>query len=651
MNATNPTRRQFVKQSILTGITAALAAEIAGKGAIRAEAAAGGGAVGPAFPPHDPAKKTYPVTQYGSGEPIYLADFDRCQPSSALDRSWTPHQWRLIDFVSKHAKGTLIASNQITGVPDVTYSIRQRGWYAIYFGLLSLDTESRVQVRLKRDPVFSVLTPNDMTETQTDWVDLQFGNHKYRSDGIEDLFWKYAELSGDDAVVIRQLKVQFVPGDPDANGNSFTPSTLGYIKLVPLSESEVQALQADRSRRDTRRLFATDDANSVAGFFDMKTEDDIRRQLEPYRDTDFSRMYWEAGMGDLTYYPSKIGTLLTFEWRKGFSRRYERLIAEGYGGLQKRGVDPFRVALDYCREIGLEFHASYRVGGFHWPSPEDEWRVNGLYDRHPEWRCLDRQGRSTPRLSYAFPGVRKYVLSLFQEMVTNYPLDGVCVLYNRRMPILGYEAPLADGFRAKHGIDPRTLPESDPRWLAHSAEVLTGFMRDLRQLMREEEKRQSRRPIGITTLVLGSREENYGYGMDLEAWVKEGLIDTLVPYTSVAGGSSLPRSWEDTRAAEYFINLTKGTPCLLSLNLMPRNVPPEEYKRRAHALYQAGAESLFLWDTYQRANFDRSWSTVSRLGHREELADWHAQGSPKVAKPHSPLTQLGDWDMAYRTPG
>jgi hypothetical protein len=326
-------------------------------------------------------------------------------------------------------------------------------------------------------------------------------------------------------------------------------------------------------------------------------------------------------------------------------------LARDTAGCRPKGIDPFRVALEYCHKIGLEFHGSYRVGGFHWPSPEDEWRVNGLYDRHPEWRCIDRQGRSTPRLSYAFPGVRDYVLSLFREMVTNYPLDGVCVLYNRRVPILEYETPLADGFRAKYGIDPRTLPENDPRWLAHSAAVLTAFMRDLRRVMQEEAKRQSRGPIGITALVLSSHEENYRYGMDVEAWVKEGLIDTLVPYTSALEGNGIARSWEDPKTAAYFIDLTKGSACTLSLNLMPRNVPPEEYKRRAHALYEAGAESLFFWDTYQRASFDRSWSTVARLGHKEELADWHAKGSPNVAKPHSTLSKLGDWDMSYRTPG
>jgi hypothetical protein len=640
-------RREFVKKSLLVCASATLAAENA-----RAKTAQA-----PPPPPSrsaagvGPNRKPYPLIPYGSGDPIYLADLDQCEPSSALAKIWTPKHWRLTDFVSDHAKGVMLAAGQVTGVPDLTYRLKQKGWFAIYFGLLSKYSESRLLVRLQREPVFSLLTPNDMAETQTDWVDIQFGRHSYRSDGIEELFWKYDRLSGaDDAIVMRQLKVQLLQGDPDAHGNCFIPCWLGYIKLVPLSEYEVRALEADRRRRDTRRLFATDDANSIAGFYTTRSANDIRRQLEPYRNTDFSRMYWEAGMGDLTYYPSKIGTLFTLAWKKDFDQECDRLMGETYAGFQARGIDPFRVALDYCHEIGLEFHASYRVAGFQFPPPEDEWNLGGFYDRHPEWRCMDRHGRQTPRMSYAFPGVRQFVLSLFREIVS-YPVDGVCVLYNRRLPVLGYEEPLVAGFKAKYGIDPRVVAETDPRWQADGAAVLTDFMRELRGLMRAEERRQSRRPIGITAVVMGSREENYGYGLDLEAWVKEGLIDTLVPYASVVGGSSFERSWEDPKAAEFFIRLTKGTACTLALNLMPRNVPPEEYKRRAHALYEAGVDHLYFWDTYIRANYDPSWSTLCRLGHKEELAEWVSRGSPPVLRPRNPVLRLGGWDLSYRTPG
>ena len=608
----------------------------------------------PAGPPAGsapPAAPADPLVPYASGEPIYLADLDRCQPASALAKTWRKNRWKRYPFETAKVKGVMLAAGQVSGVPDLEYPLEQKGWYAIYFGVLSKYWESRLQVRFKGDKVFSLLTPNNMAELNLMWDDIQWSKHTYSSAGVEDLFWRCAELDGKaTSLVLRQLKSQTLPGDPDAPGNIFLPCWLAYIKLVPLSEAEVAKLQADRARRDTRRLYAADDVFTAAAFLRFRTADDVRRQIEPYRDTDFCRMYWEAGAGDMTNYPSKVGKLSAVGDTAEQYRLVDRLAGQVLADFEKEGIDHFQVALDNSHEIGLEFHAAYRVAGFKFPPPEDEWNAGGLYERHPEWRSLDRHGRTTPRLSYAFAGVRQFVYSIQEEIVRTYPVDGICLLYNRRLPVIGYDAPLVESFRAKHGLDPRQLAENDPRWIAHSAAVLTGFMAELRRRMQAEGARR-RRPIAITAVVMGSPEENYGYGLDLEAWVQHGLVDTLIPYSSARGGDSHVPSWTDPTAAEFFVRLTKGTPCKLALNLMPRGITPEDYKRRADALYRIGVENLYFWDCFDRINFDPSWTTLTRLGHKEELADWRNRGCPPVDRPRSALTRIGDWDLSYQTPG
>ncbi|MBI4625654.1 MAG: hypothetical protein HY736_20840 [Verrucomicrobia bacterium] len=645
------TRREFVKRSLLACASATVAKDLAAASAGAASAGATSAASGPAGQGAGARVPPDPVTPYGLGPPIYLADLDRCQPASVLATKWRPNRWKVLPFEAAQVKGVMLTAGQNTAVPDVEYSLPQKGWHAIHFGLMSKYWESRLQVRLKRDRVFSLLTHHNMADAKVNRRDIEYSAHGHTTTHFDEMFWKYVRLEGNDALVFRQLQVQVAPGDPRAVGNRFMPCWLGYVKLVPLTDEEVRALTADRERRDTRRLFATNDAFGSLSWLHFTAADDIRREIEPYRDTDFSRMYWEAGMGDVTYFPSKVGSLLTFEWMEDHYRTQDRIVGQTYADFRAKGVDPFRVALDYCHEVGLEFHAAYRVAGFYFPAPEDEWNSGGLYHRHPEWRGRDRQGRPTPRLSYAFPGVREFVLGLLRELA-GYPLDGVCLLYNRRLPVLEYEAPLIDSFKARHGVDPRTLAESDPRWLAHKAGVLTDFMRALQALLREESRRQNRaRPLPVTVVVVSSEQENYSYGLDLKTWVAEGLIDTLVPYSSEAGINSNLTSWEDPRAAEYFIRLTRGTSCKLALNLMPRQITPEDYKRRAHALYEAGVDHLYFWDTHHRNFFDRSWSTLSRLGHKDELVDWAARGRPPVARPEVKLSKIADWDLSYGTPG
>ena len=179
-----------------------------------------------------------------------------------------------------------------------------------------------------------------------------------------------------------------------------SPAAVAYIKLVPLSEAEAAALLADRERSDTRRLYAHNDVE----FPRLRTPEEIRRHIEPFRDSDFSRMYWESAMGDLAYYFSKIGRVGTHDGLDDFFHAEARSSAENWRRFEERGIDPFEIAIEHTHDIGLEFHACYRVSGFHTPLSHDHWDHGGfVYDNHPEWRGMDRYGNPTPHVAYHLP--------------------------------------------------------------------------------------------------------------------------------------------------------------------------------------------------------------------------------------------------------
>ena len=159
--------------------------------------------------------------------------------------------------------------------------------------------------------------------------------------------------------------------------------------------------------------------------------------------------------------------------------------------------------------------------------------------------------------------------------------------------------------------------------------------------------------IEVSAVVMSSEQENLQNGFDLKAWIEEGLVDTIIPHSSAPNLDSMVETWADTRDAEWFLSLTKGTSCKLALNLMPRHSSAESYRRRAAALCDAGVEHFFFWDCVHSSRITNApnWSALRRLGHVEEVRSWAESGAPGLPHATTALKRLGDWDLSYVTPG
>ena len=113
-------------------------------------------------------------------------------------------------------------------------------------------------------------------------------------------------------------------------------------------------------------------------------------------------------------------------------------------------------------------------------------------------------------------------------------------------------------------------------------------------------------------------------------------------------------TWATAGQLAPFVEATRGTACTLAPNVMPRHMSPEDFRRKAHMIYGAGAEHLFFWDCAGpsgRANLRPMWNALRRLGHRDEIAAWMAAGEPALGDWTVPLDRLGGWDMTVIAPG
>ena len=106
------------------------------------------------------------------------------------------------------------------------------------------------------------------------------------------------------------------------------------------------------------------------------------------------------------------------------------------------------------------------------------------------------------------------------------------------------------------------------------------------------------------------------------------------------------------RSEGQAFSLTQDTPVKLALNIMPRRMSADAYRRRATALYEAGVEYLFFWDGGMgRAQHSGASHVMRRLGHREEIEAWSRAGEPQLTIPAMYLRKLGGWDFKYVSPG
>ena len=86
-----------------------------------------------------------------------------------------------------------------------------------------------------------------------------------------------------------------------------------YIKLASLSEEEIGSLEVDRRNTKNRRLFDYNDAHGPLFLYRAVGEEKLRREIEPYRHTDFSRLYREMGAGDILFHLGDKGRLTDYD--------------------------------------------------------------------------------------------------------------------------------------------------------------------------------------------------------------------------------------------------------------------------------------------------------------------------------------------------
>ena len=182
-----------------------------------------------------------------------------------------------------------------------------------------------------------------------------------------------------------------------------------------------------------------------------------------------------------------------------------------------RGTDPLRTVVEFCHAHGKEVFGSLRMNMIQdsWrPSPYSKWK------REHMDLCLGKRGSRQrgdhntlmphcwSALDFAHDAVRERRLAIVEEVCAGYDVDGIELDF-WRWPIL-----------FKPTLDHKPVER-------RHIDLMTDFMRKTRNRMLEIESDRGT-PLMLVPRVFDSPEINLRMGLDVETWLKEGLIDILV---------------------------------------------------------------------------------------------------------------------------
>lgn len=288
------------------------------------------------------------------------------------------------------------------------------------------------------------------------------------------------------------------------------------------------------------------------------------------------------------------------------------------------GQNALEVVTQRAHELNMKCNASLRMDAFYNPAVDPVF--NGkIYNDYLGYRYIDKSGSTRDNMSYAYPSFRTYIKNILTEVAAMPNVDGVNLDFCRYPNLIGYEPVLTQPYYQQYGIYPQneTTSEGINRWNQYKSNVLTQMMREIRAEL-----------IGKDITVRVPPENCLSYGLDISAWVAEGLIDTLIispmdadtsydisPYAAMVSGTNI-KLYAGVEYNKTGHDLTKEEEDLLSrgisLNLSATNLSRVEYLKWAYDMYNEGADGLYIFN-----NWDGNHNIIGLLGDKVKVGKWY----------------------------
>jgi hypothetical protein len=332
----------------------------------------------------------------------------------------------------------------------------------------------------------------------------------------------------------------------------------------------------------TRRIIFNNDGNDILSQAKAPTPDGaLLPRTYPLAVSQVDAIFycpWKVGIVNTTRKTNVGHTLLNYPGSNNVT-----------GALIDQGVDSLQVMVDFGKRYDMEIFWSLRMNDTHDAGDGYEYAFQ-FKDEHPEWLVSTRNSQPLvgrwSAWDYGRSEVRDMVYSVIEEVVRNYDIDGIELDYFRHPQL----------FKSVSWGQAVTQAELD---------IITDLMRRIRNLT-EDVGLERGRPILVAIRVPDSIEFCRAYGIDLETWLEEGLLDILT-----TGDYFQVNPWEYTAQLGH----KYGVAAYASLSQsrieaqLDRNAI-ESYRARASNAWRAGVDGIYMFNIFNPS-----------LPHFQELGD------------------------------
>ncbi|HOX58771.1 MAG TPA: hypothetical protein P5205_10865 [Candidatus Paceibacterota bacterium] len=350
-----------------------------------------------------------------------------------------------------------------------------------------------------------------------------------------------------------------------------------------LSDAAWQTLRRQAVERP-RRIIFNNDGNEPVYFCKAATAEELLKartsRLAGSQVDSIFYCTWSSGFGLFTH-NTKAGQV--------FSTREAMFKDNRTQEFLDRKLDPLQVMADFAHQHGMELFWSMRMNDTHDGAGADYgpvmFRANRLKQEHPEWLIGSKE--HPPRhgawsaVDYGVPEIRDLAFRYCAEVCRNYQVNGIELDFFRH----------AFFFRCSGRGEPCGDAELDQ---------MTALVRRIRAAT-EEAGRKCNRPILLAVRVPDSTDYCRLIGIDLERWLREGLVDLLI----VSGYTQLnPWEYSVQLGHRYGVKVypSLDEPRVRDEGARKLRGTPAAYRGRALNVWHAGADGVYLFNFFDPAS-------------------------------------------------